>query len=151
MEKSEYDAYRDRGDKATLVSGREVDNPLRAFQRISKEPENIETMRRIQIKVHHSGLTVAAPRTVAARSANFESVHFETGSCRVSPKGHPYPWELHVISTLGGTITYRDNFSDRQSGWPDRRGCRYISGAYEMSGAGDAQVMGEVKLAAYGP
>ena len=31
------DYYRRSGDKVTLVSGREVDNPLRAFQRIAKE------------------------------------------------------------------------------------------------------------------
>jgi VWFA-related protein len=186
MGKGEFDYYRDRGDRVTVVSGREVDNPVRAFRRISREsgaesffpatdrdlkhvlervmallhaqytlayyPENVDKLRKIRVKVQRSGVTVRAPRTVAAQPAHFESVQFEAGSCLVSTKAHPYPWERHVTHTTAGVITYRDDFSDSQSGWPEHRGSRYVAGGYEMSGDGDAQVLGEsVRLAAYGP
>ena len=184
----EADYYRSNGEKVTLVSGREVDNPLRAFQRIAKEsgaeaffpaserelkrvldrilgmlraqytlayyPENIEKLRRIQVKVQRSGVTVRAPRTVSARALDDESVHFAGGSCEVSPVEHPYAWEPHVSSAAFGAVAYHDDFSDPQSGWPNHSGSHYVPGGYELSGTvtGLAQVLGDpVKLAAFGP
>jgi hypothetical protein len=82
------------------------------------------------VKVHRSGVTVAARRS-AGSEAGPESVHFDATSCEVSVE-HPYPWEPLVTRTASGAIAYSENFSDPRTGWPNRANSRYVSGAYEM-------------------
>ena len=54
------------------------------------------------------------------------------GTCVVSPESHPYPFESHVTNGPSGTV-YRDDFSDRNSGWPQHPDSHYVSGGYELS------------------
>jgi len=118
---------------------------------LSYYPEDVETVRKIQVKVDRRGVTVTAPRSVSAEAPNEGPVHFEATSCEVSKAGHPYPWEARVTN-VGSTI-YQDNFSDPQSGWPNRPGSRYASGAYEMTQVSKPQQQGAAQgtIAAYGP
>ena len=104
---------------------------LQAQYTLAYCPENIEKFCRIQVNVHRSGVTVTARREVD--STEGESVHFDATLCEASPLEHPYPWEPLVTGVLSGTITYRENFSDPRTGWPNRAGSRYASGAYEIS------------------
>jgi VWFA-related protein len=101
LDQAESDYYRQAGCEVTLVSGREVDNPLQVFDRIAKEsgaesffpaserdlklvldrilgilraqytlayyPQNIERFRRIQVRVHASGVSVTTRRAVGAK------------------------------------------------------------------------------------
>ena len=57
-----------------------------------------------------------ARRFVGSAQNPAQTVHFTEGTCLVSPELHPYPYESHV--TGGPKITYRDDFSDQRSGWP---------------------------------
>ena len=128
---------------------------LQAQYTLAYYPEDIEKLRRIQVKVHRSGVTVTARREVG--STEGESVHFDATSCEVSPLEHPYPWEPLVTGLLSGTITYRENFSDPRTGWPNHAGSRYAPGAYEIShsmpitGGGVGQYVAEGTIAANGP
>ena len=96
-------------------------------------PQNVSRFRRIQVKVKRGGLNVAARRSAGSEGAGGEPVRFSANSCEVSPVEHPYPWELHVTESPDHTTIYADDFSDPQSGWPNRAGSRYAQGAYELS------------------
>jgi hypothetical protein len=162
----ESDYYRHSEHTLTLVSGREIDNPLDVFTRVAKEsgaeaffpsserelkqvlerilgilraqytlayyPENIKTLRTIEVKVHRSGVTVRARREAGSEAYGGQPVHFDSSSCEVSPIDHPYPWEPLVTHNPSGTISYQEHFSDPRTGWPNHFGSRYASGAYEM-------------------
>lgn len=178
FDRSDYDSYRKSGKTVTLVSGHEIDNPLRVFDRIAKEtgtesffpaserdlqkvigrilgilegqytlayyPQDVSKYRRIQVKVRRGGLNVAARHSVGSEGGEGESVHFSGTSCEVSPKEHPYPWERHVTESATHTMIYQDNFSDPQSGWPNRTGSRYAQGTYELSKSDSSTPSGAV-------
>jgi VWFA-related protein len=180
--RDESDDYRSGGPTLTLVNGHQIDNPIQVFARISREtgaesffpsndhdleqvlqrileivqgqytlsyyPENIDAARKIQVKVDRKGVTVTAPRSISAEAA------FDASSCEVSKADHPYPWEP-LVTHVGETI-YRDDFSNPSTGWPNHRGSRYQSGAYEMSrevtpGAAQRITTADTTIAAYGP
>lgn len=118
---------------------------------LSYYPENVDTVRKIQVKVNRSGATVTAPRSVSAEASREGPVHFETSSCEVSKLDHPYPWEPLVTHD---PLAYRDNFSNPATGWPNRGGMRYLPGAYEiLTAAPRTPQQGFVAgtIAAYGP
>lgn len=50
----------------------------------------------------------------------------------VSERFNPYPYEAD-ITHRADAITYRNNFSDPRSGWPEHPNSRYVSGGYELS------------------
>ena len=82
--------------------------------------------RKIEVKVDRKGAKVLARRFVGSEQNPSETVHFAEGTCLVSPELHPYPYESHV--TGGPKITYRDDFSDQHSGWPQHENSHYVSG-----------------------
>lgn len=202
--KSNYNFEGQTGRKMTLVSEREIDNPIYVFDQLSKEsgaesdslkgeqdleralkrvadvlraqytiayyPEpNPKRFRKIEVRVKERGLKVSARRGVGAASAAGEAVYFTEGTCSVSPKKYPYPYESKVAEGANGSV-YHEDFSDPRSGWPNRPESRYAGGRYEITSvlvpktSVDPTVhdqferppVGEVKipqnvLAAYGP
>jgi VWFA-related protein len=166
FDSTEYDLYKESGKTVSLVNGHEIDNPLKTFERISKEsgaesffpssdqdlakvvehilgilqgeytlayyPKNVNNLRRVQVRVKRSGVTVTSRRAVGSDTSGGEPVHFMVDSCTVSPTEHPYPWEPHVISGLPLTSIYRDDFADPNSGWPNRPFWHYVKGGYEI-------------------
>jgi len=130
---------------------------IQAQYTLSYYPDNIQKLRKIQVKVHRSGVTVAAPRAVSAEVVDEGVVRFVAPSCEVSAVEHPYPWEPLVTRAPSGAITYRENFSNAQTGWPNHPGSRYTSRAYEIYHTTTIQTRerspGAVEgtIAAYGP
>jgi len=99
-------------------------------------PMTSRKVRKIEVKVHRRGARIVESRFVVGNRDAASLVHYAKGTCEVSPKVYPYPYESHVTNT-GATMVYRDNFSDRNSGWPRHRDSHYVSGGYELS-TGDA-------------
>lgn len=95
-------------------------------------PETSRKLRRIEVKVDQRGARVLTSRFIVANPDAAEIVHYVEGTCAVSPQFHPYPYESYVTDGPSGTV-YRDDFSDRSSGWPQHPGSHYVSGGYELS------------------
>jgi Ca-activated chloride channel family protein len=113
-------------------------------------PRDVDRFRRIEVRVKRSGVRVSARRDVGSETGD-APVHFTASSCEVSAKDHPYPWELRATRGPSGTLTYREDFSDPRTGWPNHRevipnlparsvgpyryqpGLRYVAGGYELS------------------
>jgi len=95
-------------------------------------PKTSRKLRRIEVKVNRRGARVLTSRFIVANPDAAELVHYMEGTCAVSPKSHPYPSESQVTNGPSGTV-YRDDFSDRSSGWPQHPDSHYVSGGYELS------------------
>jgi len=95
-------------------------------------PKTSRKLRRIEVKVNRRGARVLTSRFIVANPDAVELVHYVEGTCAVSPKSHPYPYESQVTNDPSGTV-YRDDFSDRMSGWPQHPDSHYVSGGYELS------------------
>jgi Ca-activated chloride channel homolog len=95
-------------------------------------PKTSRKLRRIEVKVNRRGARVLTSRFIVANPDAAELVHYVEGTCAVSPKFHPYLYESHVTNGPSGTV-YRDDFSDRSSGWPQHPNSHYVSGGYELS------------------
>jgi Ca-activated chloride channel family protein len=95
-------------------------------------PKSSPKWRRIEVKVDRRGARVLTSRFIVANPDAAELVHYVEGPCAVSPKFHPYPYESQVTNGPSGTV-YRDDFSDRSSGWPQHPESHYVSGGYELS------------------
>jgi Ca-activated chloride channel family protein len=95
-------------------------------------PKTSPKWRRIEVKVDRRGARVLTSRFIVANPDAAELVHYVEGTCAVSPKFHPYPYESQVKNGPSGTF-YRDDFSDRSSGWPQHPDSHYVSGGYELS------------------
>jgi Ca-activated chloride channel homolog len=89
-------------------------------------------LRTIEVKVHRRDARIVKSRFIAAGRDAVDLVHYVGGTCTVSPKFYPYPYESHITSGRSGTV-YRDDFSDRNSGWPQHAESHYVSGGYELS------------------
>jgi len=95
-------------------------------------PKTSLKLRRIEANVDRRGVRVLTSRFIVANPDAGELVHYVEGTCAVSPKFHPYPYDSHVTDGPGG-IVYRDDFLDRRSGWPQHPDSHYVSGGYELS------------------
>jgi Ca-activated chloride channel homolog len=110
---------------------REVSDTLRAQYTLSYYPEqSSKILRRIEVRVDRPGVHVFARRFISSGSDFSEVVHFEEGTCNVSPKSHPYPYESKL--SPNGMI-YHEDFIDPRSGWPNHETSHYVSGGYELS------------------
>jgi Ca-activated chloride channel family protein len=124
---------------------------LEAQYTLAYYPENVDRFRRIEVRVRRRGVKVITRHGVGSSSAG-NPVHFEASTCEVSAPDHPYAWELKSTQTPSGDLLYHEDFSDPNSGWPNRReevpvgsarfpqhqrgyrpGMRYIPGGYEIS------------------
>jgi Ca-activated chloride channel family protein len=95
-------------------------------------PKSSRKLRRIEVKVDRREARVLTSRFMVANPDAAELVRYVEGTCAVSPEFHPYPFESHVTNGPSGTV-YRDDFSDRSSGWPQHPDSHYVSGGYELS------------------
>jgi Ca-activated chloride channel homolog len=112
---------------------RAVSNLLESEYTLAYYPLKISRkLRKVEVKVDLSGARVQASRFVVADPDSADIVHFLEGTCTVSPELHPYPYESHVTNGPGGTV-YQDDFSDRNSGWPQHPDSHYVTGGYELS------------------
>jgi len=197
--KAEYNLNGHASPKIALVSGRDIDNPVVVFDRLTREsgaesfwPTSEEGLdqalkkisnllnaqyaiayypdatskgfHRIQVKLRPPGLIVNVRRGVGSQTTGALSTDFTGGTCEVSPKVHPYSYESKVVRN-GDATSYREDFSDTRSGWPNRENSRYISSGYELSNSGESKaepagsVIGETRyfapqrdvIAAHGP
>jgi Ca-activated chloride channel homolog len=109
----------------------EVSNNLKAQYTLAYYPEQSSNkLRKIEVRVDRPGMRVFARRFVESDSNSSEVVHFEEGTCTVSPKFHPYPYESKL---LADGMIYREDFTDPLSGWPNHKTSHYVSGGYELS------------------
>ena len=112
---------------------KKVSDLLEAQYTIAYYPEgNVKKFRRIQVKVRRPGLVVTTRQGVGSGISAGASGGFFGGTCEISRKIHPYPYESKVAESKEG-ISYREDFSDARSGWPNREGSRYIASGYELS------------------
>lgn len=111
----------------------EISNILRAQYTLAYYlQENPENIRRIQVKVHRPGVKIRARETIGLQNAAAEKIQFDGGTCQVSAKAYPFPYESRLTQS-GVTYTYREDFSDPGTGWPNRKGSRYATNGYELS------------------
>ena len=110
-----------------------VSNTLQAQYTLAYYPQKTsKKFRKIEVKVDQRGAQALARSFVGSVKDAAESVHFDEGSCIVSPEFHPYPYESKLTRGPIGTI-YREDFSDPRSGWPNHENSHYVSGGYELS------------------
>ena len=166
FQEPEYTVYREAGASVTLVTGREIDNPLIVFERLARESgaeaffptdrksfervireifgilrsqytlayypqENPKNIRRIQVKVHRRGVRIRAREAIGLQNVAPEEIQFDGGTCQVSAKAYPLPYESRLTQS-GVTYRYREDFSDPGTGWPNRSGFRYTANGYEL-------------------
>jgi hypothetical protein len=97
-----------------------ISDMLQAQYTLAYYAQNADRFRKIEVRVHRDGVKVMERRGVGGSTEN-GPVRFETSSCEVSPKDHPYPWEPNSVRTISGDLMYHEDFSDPKSGWPNRR------------------------------
>ena len=111
----------------------EISNILRAQYTLAYYPqENPKNIRRIQVKVHRRGVRVRAREAIGLQNDALGEIQFDGGTCQVSAKAYPFPYESRLTQS-GITYTYREDFSDPATGWPNRSGSRYTANGYELS------------------
>ncbi len=121
---------------------KKISDLLDAQYTIAYYPESsAKGFRRIQVKLRAPGLIVNVRRGVGSQTAGAFSPDFTEGTCEISPKVHPYSYESKVIHD-GEVASYREDFSDIRSGWPNRESSRYISSGYELSNSGSSKIEG---------
>lgn len=147
---------------------------LEAQYTLAYYPSDASRFRTIDVKVKRGGVHVLSRHGIGA-DADSGPVHFEASSCGVSATDHPYPWELRTSHDPSGAMTWRDDFSDPRTGWPNRReqiptarytsarsrevqggptewkpGVRYVPGGYELSNSAVAGASADRVVAAQG-
>ena len=116
-----------------------VSDLLQAQYTLAYYPEgNVKRFRRIQVKVKRSGLLVASRRGVGS-DISAGSPSLLGGTCEISPKIHPYPFESKLTQS-GEGISYHEDFSDPRSGWPNHDDSRYVPSGYELSNVGPSKI-----------
>lgn len=121
-----------RGLKEALKA---VSDTLQSEYTLAYYPEEAATkFRKIKVKVDRPGVRVLVRQFVGSYREAAEFVHFEKGTCTVSPKFHPYAYESETTHGPGG-MTYREDFTDPRSGWPNHKDSHYVSGGYELLNA----------------
>jgi Ca-activated chloride channel family protein len=116
------------------VALKKVSDLLEAQYTIAYYPEDgSKQFRRIDVKPKRRDLVVTVQQGVASNGAPSQAVHFVEGTCDISPRFHPYPYESRVSQGDKG-IVYHETFSDPRTGWPIHEGSRYTAGGYELSG-----------------
>ena len=117
-----------------------ISDILDAQYTLAYYPRDAGHFRRIDVKVKNRELRVVTRHGVGAEAGD-EGVHFLASACEVSPKDHPYPWELRVTRNASGLLKYHEDFSDPRTGWPNHvdntqmhssAGLRYLAGEYEI-------------------
>jgi VWFA-related protein len=160
--REEYDLYRkSRKQKIMLVTRKEVDNPLTAFNQMANESgaesffpgspdklqEAVETVAhqlRTQYTLayypkvkgggfHRIEVRVAQPGAWVRARRGFAAVPEPSAGCE-NEKLKPYPYESKVTAKNGCAV-YHEDFQDTASGWPNKKGYHYKAGTYEIVNA----------------
>jgi VWFA-related protein len=117
-------------------------------------PNTSDKPRKIQVKVDRHGAHVLAREFIDSEADASRFVHFDQLACTVSPEFHPYPYEARLTRGANG-MTYREDFSDPHTGWPDHPDSHYVSGGYQLSNAPvinrGVEEAAQNVIAAYGP
>jgi Ca-activated chloride channel homolog len=95
-------------------------------------PPTDRKLRKIEVKVNQHGVRVLASRTIVSNQDSAEMVTYLPGTCVVSPTAYPYGYEPRITGNPGRQ-TYRDDFSNSDSGWPKHPDSHYVPGGYELS------------------
>ncbi len=151
---------------------------MKAQYTLAYYPGGAAGLRKIEVKVNRRGTKVSARRRVGSETPG-EAVRLTAG-CEVSAEEHPYPWESRMSLSSSNAKSYHEDFSNPQSGWPNRRSrerrptepsgggrflqaatggtstsSRYVTGGYEISRSYESQTArnegSDVVIAAYGP
>ncbi len=166
LEKQEYESFRkSRNPKTMLVTRKEVDNPIRAFNQLAADsgaesffPNSTASFQRAVETVAHQLRTqytlayypqskgtgfhrievkVAQPGLQVRARRGFVIAPEPSGSCE-DEKLKPYPYESKVMIKNGCTI-YHEDFQDVASGWPNKKRYQYKSGTYQIINAKASQ------------
>jgi VWFA-related protein len=174
LDKEEYDMYREsRSQKVPLVTRQEVDNPITAFNQLARESgaesffpaspaklqeavEAVAHQLRTQYTLayypkvkgdgfHHIEVRVAQAGARVRARRGFAEAPEPSAGCG-NEKLKPYPYESKVTTKNGCTV-YHEDFQDTASGWPNKKGYHYKSGAYEIVNAQRSEPLGLVDAA----
>jgi Ca-activated chloride channel homolog len=127
------EAFIPKSDNGLQDALKAVSNLLESEYTLAYYPaKTSRKTRRIEVKVDRRDAQILTSRFIVANPDAADLVHYVEGTCTVSPEFYPYPYESHVTSGPSGTV-YRDDFSDRNSGWPEHPDSHYVSGGYELS------------------
>lgn len=90
--------------------------------------------RHIEVKVAQSGARVRARRGFGGvEQARAEGPPEPSAGCE-NEQLKPYPYESKITIKNGLTI-YHDDFQDKASGWPSKKGFHYGDGTYQIASA----------------
>lgn len=133
MTESGTESFIPKSQSALDEALKAVSNLLQSEYTLAYYPhDTANKLRKIEVKVNRHGAHVLARHFVDSQQDALQFVHFDEATCTVSPKSHPYPYEFKLTRGPGGII-YRDDFSDRRTGWPNHPDSHYVSGGYELS------------------
>ncbi len=139
---SAAESFRTNSESSLEEALKAVSDMLQSEYTLAYYPQKGATkLRKIEVKVNRRGVHVLARHFVDSQQDASQFVHFDQATCTVSPKFHPYPYEADVTYGPGGMI-YRDNFSNRHSGWPIHEDSHYVSDGYELSNSPVLSTMG---------
>ncbi len=160
------DSFFPKSDSDIRAALNRISSVLKAQYTLAYYPANIGVVRKIEVKVKRQGVKVSVRHLVGAGSGS-GSVHFAASGCLVSAQKHPYAWESRVTSNSYSSMTYREDFSDPRSGWPNYAvsgaAAKYVDSGYELSRhlspasahvqAGEDSIIdpADALIAAYGP
>lgn len=141
---------------------KDVADILRAQYTIAYYPQgDVKSFRKIEVRTKRPGVRVASRKGVGVSNKASEAVCFTEGTCTISEKRNPYPFESKVTTAGGKGKIYREDFSDPRSGWPNRPNSQYVVGRYELTnpsppGLSRVADVGPIRIqqsaiAAYGP
>jgi Ca-activated chloride channel homolog len=132
MKESDAESFIPNSERNLQEALKAVSDTLQAQYTLAYYPQNAsQTLRRIEVKVDRPNVRVIARSFVGSDQEAAEPVHFEAGTCTVSPRFHPYPYELKLTRGRGGLL-YREDFSDPKSGWPNHENSRYVADGYQI-------------------
>jgi Ca-activated chloride channel homolog len=112
---------------------KDVSDILRAQYTIAYYPQSVsKAFRKIEVRVNRPGVKVASRRAVGSPNAASDAVCFTEGTCTISARNHAYPFESKVKDGPKGKV-YHEDFSDAQSGWPNRPNSVYGINRYQIT------------------
>jgi Ca-activated chloride channel family protein len=167
--RDEERAFRNADAKLTLTDGTEIDNPNIVLSRLAKEsggvsffPRNDAELARAVDEITNdlrTQYTVSFYPTNPAEN-RYHQLRVTVGPGRYDVRARPGYGTLDVpaaavradssrafeakVEKKNGRISYRDDFTDKNSGWPDRTTAKYARNGYLLTGNIAAAMNGPV-------
>ena len=168
--KEEERIFRDAGATLTLVNGVEIDNPRSVLSRLAKEsggaaffPRNDAELAKAVDEIVtdlRTQYTVAFYPKAPERETRYHQLRVTVGPGRYEVRARPGYGTLELppattrpdstrayeskTERRNGLVYYRDDFTDRNSGWPNRTTAKYERDGYLLTGNGVAAMNGPV-------